>query len=542
MKKGILLAILAGLLSVFVAAAAACATEDEPQTIETNVTASTVRDDMTISVTAQAESFDGMQCTLYYGETLIESVAAAGTLSFEAPHHGIYTIRLENAEGVVKQTEAKVWASEYRIAYFNATLPVTMFMTSVFSDQSENLPFLAEEGGMNADLSCKLPTYIYLERTQTFDWEQLPANAYQFPGEVDGFWEDMEEAYNFIKELYAMDSSSKFYFNFADNYTMLTALFAWGNQIPDANYTVTAWTDGQGSYTFLNALDSTGKYTALQEQVNAKKAEFLAETPDFSELYAYVSDQYADSNGGYGAQMALVLANETENVHYILNSTEGITWTDEALRAKLEGVDAVALNDMLSLLKAEENAAGFRAFEFLYQTRWVDEDGREQSYSDIFAASEKPNLIILGTSVSGEAVSASQPYSFERYYTYLQENYGDEYDIYYKAHPSYPITSFTDGRAEWFERDGVVDITPAQIPVELFMFFYEDVYVCGYFGSSFYSSQDNYDGQGKDQTVCFFATQAAVLTNTTLKAMYDEGYFSSTVFLGDVMAEQSVTE
>ena len=134
MKKGILLAILAGLLSVFVAAAAACATEDEPQTIETNVTASTVRDDMTISVTAQAESFDGMQCTLYYGETLIESVAAAGTLSFEAPHHGIYTIRLENAEGVVKQTEAKVWASEYRIAYFNATLPVTMFMTSVFSD------------------------------------------------------------------------------------------------------------------------------------------------------------------------------------------------------------------------------------------------------------------------------------------------------------------------------------------------------------------------------------------------------------------------
>ena len=80
MRK-ILLALLAGLLSVFAAVAAACAAEDEPQTIETNVTASTVRDDMTISVAAQAESFDGMQCTLYYGETQIESVAAASNIA-----------------------------------------------------------------------------------------------------------------------------------------------------------------------------------------------------------------------------------------------------------------------------------------------------------------------------------------------------------------------------------------------------------------------------------------------------------------------------
>ena len=130
--------------------------------------------------------------------------------------------------------------------------------------------------------------------------------------------------------------------------------------------------------------------------------------------------------------------------------------------------------------------------------------------------------------VSPETVtSGTQPYTFLEYYAYLQETYGDTYDIFYKAHPSYPITAFEDGRADLFEQDGVIDITPAQIPVELFMFFYDDVYICGYFGSSFYSSQ-------KGQTICFFNKKSVVAANETAAAMMEAGIFDNTVYLGDV--------
>ena len=506
-----------------------------------SVQAETEKDDMTISVTGTAktgETFAGAEISLYYGDELVESKAAAESVSFEAPHHGIFTVKLIKDEQTLVETEAKVWASSYRIAYFNATLPVTMFMTSVFSDQSGNLEYLQGESGFTESGACAVPTYIYLERTQTFNWDELPENAYAFPSGNVEWWSGFYAASDFIAELYSMDSSSVFSFNFADNYATLVTLFAWRNQLPAENYTVNIWTDGTGTYNGINgSVVDQSAYDAIrsaQEDLSAEMEAAADSDARFELAEEYIaewidSEEHPNQIDCFG--WSFVFACENENVNYAVNSLEGLfTDTDNEEIAAFkelaeENLTVVPLNAMLSVLRADE--AGFRAFEFLYQTRWIGEDGEEHSYSDIFGASEKPNLLILGTSVSGEAVSDAQPYTFLEYYEYLQKAYGDTYDIFYKAHPSYPIDSFEDGRAQLFEEDGVVDITPAQIPVELFMFFYEDVYICGYFGSSFYSSQ-------KGQTICFFNTEAVVRANETALAMIEEGIFEGTVYLGDL--------
>lgn len=501
----------------------------------------TVKDDMTVSVKSVAktgENFSGATVSLYYGDELVESKDAAEEVTFEAPHHGVFTVKLEKGEQTLAEAEAKVWASSYRIAYFNATLPVTMFMTSVFSDQSGNLDYLEGETGMTDAGACVVPTYIYLERTQTFNWDELPENAYAFPGGNVAWWGGFRSASDFIAELYAIDATSTFTFNFADNYATLVTLFAWRNRLPAENYTVNIWTDGTGTNSSLAAaLDGAAAYDAIKQSQESFFAQ-LNEEEDAGRRYdlvdAYIanwidSDDHPGQTDSFG--WSFVYACENGNVNYAVNSLEGLFTDTEnaeivALREKAEDtLSVVTLNSMLTTLKADEN--GFRAFEFLYQTRWVDDGGTEHSYNDIFGASDKPNLLILGTSVAGEEVSDTQPYTFLEYYDYLQKTYGDTYDIFYKAHPSYPITAFEDGRADLFEQDGVIDITPAQIPVELFMFFYDDVYICGYFGSSFYSSQ-------KGQTICFFNTEEVVAANATAAAMMEAGIFDNTAYRGDV--------
>ena len=545
MKKSFLCILLACVLALVCGLVACGKTDDNSNgggdgKLDWAVNANTTKDDMTVSVHCDVktgESLSGAKVSLYYGDELVESKDAAEEVTFEAPHHGMFTVKLEKGEQTLGQAEAKVWASSYRIAYFTATLPVTMFTSTVFSDQSENLAFLEGESGLDKNGACVVPTYIYLGRQQTFNWNELPENMYAFPGAYTDAWVEYKTAADFVGELYAMDSASTFSFHVQDNYSLCLTYLAWYNRIPDEKFEATVWTDGTGTYSMLDGIAGKTMYDKFLGEANELKSEIYAEE-DAAARYAladgYVTENsavYQEKFGGntfnfYNTAWAFALACEEDNVYYAVNSVEGVFNDDAALKALAEeNLSAIALNTMLSALRADKE--GFRAFEFLYQTRWTDEGGTEHSYNDIFGASDKPNLLILGTNVAGEAVSDTQPYTFLEYYDYLQKTYGDTYDIFYKAHPSYPITAFEDGRADLFEQDGVIDITPAQIPVELFMFFYDDVYICGYFGSSFYSSQ-------KGQTICFFNKESVVAANETAAAMMEAGIFDNTAYLGDV--------
>ena len=132
----------------------------------------------------------------------------------------MFTVKLEKGEQTLVQAEAKVWASSYRIAYFTATLPVTMFTSTVFSDQSENLSFLEGESGLDENGACVVPTYIYLGRQQTFNWNELPENMYAIPGAYTDAWVEYKTAAEFVGDLYAMDSTSPFSFHVEDNFSL----------------------------------------------------------------------------------------------------------------------------------------------------------------------------------------------------------------------------------------------------------------------------------------------------------------------------------
>lgn len=435
-------------------------------------------------------------------------------VALTAPNFGKYTVNVsgKKVDGKSFKFECtyKLKESHYNLAYMNATLPVAMFSSRLCLD--------------TASSEVMDPTFVYLERTQTYDWDKLPANVHKFGTLEDvskyNFTIDITKAMDFVLELAEMDKNSTFTVNVTDNHVNLITAFMECNGIDSTRYNARIWTDGGGTYSLMHAMikdkaeldmriEKLNKH--LENALAGSRDEHIAmrETPSLATCAVY----------------ALPFTSRS-NVEYIVNSVDGLYNNDAVMKQYVKDhLSVITLNEMLSNIKANEKA--FSDFEYLFQTRQIV-DGQEISISKIFDKSDKPNLLILGTSPGGEN-AAGKP--FMEFYEKLKEMYGAQYDIFYKAHPGFiDLSSYTDGRAERFKADGVVNITPGTIPVELFMFFYPDVYICGYSGSSFYSSQAG-------QTICFFQSKSSVSSNTTLKSMMDSGIFNNTKYLYDEMMQ-----
>ena len=63
--------------------------------------------------------------------------------------------------------------------------------------------------------------------------------------------------------------------------------------------------------------------------------------------------------------------------------------------------------------------------------------------------------------------------------------YGDTYEYYYKGHPGTP-TILYPSKQEQLERLGITDVD-SSIPAELILFFFPNIYMCGYDSTTFQS-------------------------------------------------------
>lgn len=433
-------------------------------------------------------------------------------VTFTAPNFGKYTIKVSGVKADGKPFSFKhvykLKESHYNLAYMNATLPVAMFSSQMCLS--------------TATSEVTDPTFVYLERTQTYDWDKLPANVHKFGTLEDlskyNFGADISKAMDFVLELAEMDKNSTFTVNVTDNYVNLITAFMECNGIDSTRYNARIWTDGVGTYSLMQSqikdkaeldmrIDKLNKH--LENALAGSRDEHIAmrETPTVA-----------------GCAVYSLPFTSRPNVEYFVNFVDGLYENDAVMKQYVkEHLSVVKLNEMLSNIKANEKA--YSDFEYLFRTRQIV-DGQEISISRIFDASAKPNLLILGTSPDGERGAGK---TFMEFYNKLKEMYGAQYDIFYKAHPHHTdLSTYTDGRVEQFAADGVINLTPGTIPVELLMFFYPDVYICGYFGSSFYSSQAG-------QTICFFQSKSSVASNSTLKTMMDAGIFDNTKYLYDEM-------
>lgn len=483
------------------------------------------KNSLEFSVTANAplKTEEVEKIELYLGDELIDT-AESNSANFTAPSYNKYSLKayIKDSENVLA-ANYNVTATHYNLAYFNATLPVTMFATTMF-DKTD-------------------PTFIYLERTQTFDWNNLAPNTYKFVGlesvEDYEYHQDIITAAAYIKLLHELDGTSTFTLNVVDNYVNLISAFMYENGIPEELFDAVIWTDGAGTYNLMQSHNPTKE--ALQQRIselNAFKNDAIAlskqqteqvedEGVVHGEAPVPVYIQMRDEGTMQCAQYALAFTSQP-NVTYVVNSIDGVYNSDEQMKAYVtEKLTVKTLSSMLENLKKSDD--NFRAFEIMYKTRTVTTiDGvtTEVSIAEIFEDSEKPNLLVLGTSQSGEA--SGKAHTFIEYMEKVVALYGDEYDIFYKAHPKWTdLSVYEDGRAEFFDEHNIINIVPGTIPVELFMYFYEDIYICGYFGSSFYSTQ-------QDQCLFFFESESSVRENATLAAMLDgTTIFEKTKYLDD---------
>ena len=89
-------------------------------------------------------------------------------------------------------------------------------------------------------------------------------------------------------------------------------------------------------------------------------------------------------------------------------------------------------------------------------------------------------MMILGSL----ATETNEP-DFAAYVRLIKRMYGDEFVYYYKGHPNTPTATVPEKQAQ-LEELGLIDVE-SSINAELILFFYPDIYMCGYNSSTFMS-------------------------------------------------------
>ncbi|MEG1496946.1 MAG: S-layer homology domain-containing protein [Clostridiales bacterium] len=401
------------------------------------------------------------------------------TASMDFLNFGKYevTTQLLNGDKVLKSTVSTVGivADKYNLAPLNATLPVTYFTLSLWDITK-------------SETGAPVPTIMFLERTNAYDWDKLPENVYHLPtAKVEqGFHDKAARMVSYVKDLYEMNPDAFFNFYCVDNYPhyILTMLVA--NGIPENQYHATLLTDGCGSYLIFNDTynceNPQEKYDDMAANWKSIKAN-VRKTGTFDTS----SVKYTNPNAPEVMERyAYAIANESNNVDWLLPRTSGtLNIPNAEFLTKVKAspcIKVVGLNNLLTSLSAKGEATT-KEFKALYH------------FSDTMfskaAEQNKKVMMILGTKVNGEA-------NFEEYAKFTMDYYGDDYIYYYKGHPGTPTGLYPEKQAQ-LDKLGITDVE-SSIAAELILFFYPDIYLCGYQTSVYINVQSTEMACGLFQT------------------------------------------
>lgn len=425
--------------------------------------------------------------------------------SFTYPTYGKFTAKVEfiqNGAAVsTVSSQVGIIAEEYNLAPLNASFPVIYFSLAI-QDASVN------------DKGEPVPGFVFLERDDAFDWNALAKNVYALPYATEAQLHDGRQYFHqlqtamadFVKDLFEVSPNSKFNLYTVDNYceNMLMTLNA--NNIPEEQYHVYLLSDGAGSYSIFNDTFNTSNASAVYNDMAAewKRVKNLVE--EKHQFSADMLQKYLDE-GGHDYQIfrryAYVIAKEESNVEWWLarvNDTLQIPDADFLASVKAESADPdgcikiKAMNAMLNDLKAKGEES-VNAFKKMYK------------FNDaMFTEAQKQNkkvMLVLGTLVSLEE-------NFEDYVKFTKAYYGDNYIYYYKGHPATPTGLYPEKQAQ-LNKLNLTDVE-SSIAAELILFFYPDIYLCGYQSSTFLSVTN-------DEKACSLFNANKTATDAYAKSM-----------------------
>lgn len=513
-----------------------------------------------VSVLNPENAFDNIVYSIYREGAVIDEVeyvdyvienanlSGDGLLEFvTAPYYGKYKIKIDyiKNENVMFSVvnEMAFTASHYNFVYSNSTMPVLYAATDMVSS-----------------IDHTYPTYVAIHRSGTFDWNNLPDNTYPVPTQsivnkttklalfngdgsekttqygalVDGDWgilyngsvvtNALKQIKYWIGELYELDETSTFSIYSDDVVIPVTLWWTYGNNIDPANVNYVMYTEGAAStnnFCWNNRVSTKSRYEVMRQRYE----EFLQRLQNGEEITNIWAPEHA-------VPMAM-----DNNVKYVVN-------TKASMLANLDPNDAdyTEYSAMISskltqytiseALTTVQDSNKTSELEFLLRTKWIDSNNEVGSANGYFATNNgKKNLLIIGTSVNGEIDSngCGTDTTLMDFLPYIVEKYGNEYNIFYKGHPSYPINNFSDGRKDYFEQNNII-VLPNAVPAETYMYLYDQVYVGGYYSSTMASSQIG-------QTLFFIGQEDRIKAQPATSAMFDTtsddylGVFENTEFI-----------
>lgn len=365
----------------------------------------------------------------------------------------------------------------------DVTLSAYEYIIAPISGSMPQLYFTLNMKEITKDYS--IPAFVWLARPDSWNWDNLPTNVYAMPNvdkaEVlkhDNYDKMVQYTDAYIEELYSINNNSKFnlYINDFNSYLYLKLLA--GNGIPEENYYVTLLSDGGASYTAFNAafdsadetFDADAKYADMASKLTTLYSE-VREAKDYNPDGKYTVDTSAFN------QYAYVCAKEMSNVEWwILRPRDGVLCSQDK-----DFITKVLNDDKTEGIIEERN--------FANPLKAMTEDEKTALKSlynfnnEIFEAADTQNkkaMMILGSWAKPE----NEP-DFEAYARFTKLYYGDGFVYYYKGHPNTPTSNYPDKQKQLDEL-GLIDVE-SSINAELILFFYPDIYMCGYNSSTFMS-------------------------------------------------------
>lgn len=387
-------------------------------------------------------------------ENMIEVYAYYGK------HNVSVTLTSVNNETFKFNQDVVVTNEEYNIAPLSGSMPVMLFSLSI--DEITN--------------NGKVPTFVWLTRSGSYNWNKLPENVFMMPNvnqkeilKHDNYNMMMQKTLEYIKELTFIDSSSKINLYLNDYNVYMYLNFFVANNIDEDRYSVTLLSDGTASYNDFNKAFSkeVNPFIKLEEMKTNWK--LLKEKVYQTMKYENTSEYIIDTT--LLRQYTYCIVDSEDNVEWWLTRLNG------TLNATQDFIDSVVNNSKVLeksisgiLLEIQKDEAKTKQLKELYNFS-----------EDMFSEAKfqnKPVMLILGSKVNIEV-------DFINYANATMEYYGDGYVYYYKGHPGTP-TGLYPSKEEQLKNLGIIDVE-SSIAAELILFFYPDIYMCGYPSSTYLS-------------------------------------------------------
>ena len=362
--------------------------------------------------------------------------------------------------------ELIVTSDIYNMAFIEASLPTLIYTLKMMNGSINH----TEDGRL-------IPSIITLIRYDTYDWERLPENVYACPyidnKKVDT-WGKYYHFCHYARELYRLNPESKFIFYFTDCFMYFELpQFLWiKNPIPEKNYTVRLISDGGLSYLyFKSAYDGKDDTMAIHQKMVDYLNIVRLRARETGELK---TDDEPFGKGNLAVYVYAMLDVIKDSQWWLVrkNTDDTLAIKDKLFSEKIMKDERITENNINILLSDILKSDKAKQFKSLY--KFDDE---------IFntVKNNKKIMMILGSTKKVEDVSPVKPYI-----EILRKLYKDEFVYLYKEHPAYPFELNPEKNKE-LEEMGLM-IIDSSIAAELLIYYHPEIYLSGYFTSTFLNS------------------------------------------------------